>query len=153
VLGNLQVYTHLDYKGGHYLFNMTEQTSMTTDLNHPKANDPTIDRDEWLLLRWGGNAPYIERADFIKLREVSVRYSVPDTMSRRFGADGPRHHPGRPQPGDPLDALQERRGPGGQHRRASRVHTRGVELRAHDPAASWPPVRLPLLGLRTGKGP
>jgi TonB-dependent starch-binding outer membrane protein SusC len=88
LLGNLQVYTHMDYKGGHYLFNMSEQTSMRDDLNHRKANDPTIDRDEWLMLRWGGNAPFMERADFIKLREVSMRYSVPGHLTRRFGADG-----------------------------------------------------------------
>jgi TonB-dependent starch-binding outer membrane protein SusC len=85
-LGNLQLYTFLDYKGGHYLFNMSEATSVT-DGNHPLANNPDVDMEEWLLKRWGGNHQFIERADFIKLREVSLRYSVPRTVTSRFGGN------------------------------------------------------------------
>jgi TonB-dependent starch-binding outer membrane protein SusC len=85
---NLQFYSHLDYKGGHYLFNMSEQTSFISDGNNRLANDPTIDRDEYLLLRWGGNAKFIERADFLKLREVSLRYNLPPNLTQLFRVDG-----------------------------------------------------------------
>lgn len=87
ILRDLQLYTHLDYKGGHYLFNMSEQTSIT-DLNNQKANDPTISQDEWLKLYYGGNRQFIERADFIKLREVSLRYNLKPEWVQRTGLDG-----------------------------------------------------------------
>jgi TonB-dependent starch-binding outer membrane protein SusC len=86
VLGNFQIYTFLDYKGGHYLFNMSEATSVT-DGNHILANNPDVDMEEWLLKRWGGNHQFIERADFIKLREISLRYTVPQAVSSRFGGN------------------------------------------------------------------
>jgi TonB-dependent starch-binding outer membrane protein SusC len=85
---NLQLYSHLDYKGGHYLFNMSEQTSFISDGNNRLANDPTISEEEWLLLRWGGNAKFIERADFLKLRELSLRYSMPGSLTQLFRVDG-----------------------------------------------------------------
>jgi TonB-dependent starch-binding outer membrane protein SusC len=72
---DFQLYSHLDYKGGHYLFNMSEQTSVN-DGNHKMANDPNMDVDTWMLWRWGGNRMFIERADFVKLREVSLRYNL-----------------------------------------------------------------------------
>jgi TonB-dependent starch-binding outer membrane protein SusC len=81
---SLRIHTFLDYKGGHHLFNMTEATSIN-DGNHRLANDPELDAESWLLLRWAGNGPFIERADFLKLREVSLRYDVPDRFSQRIG--------------------------------------------------------------------
>jgi TonB-dependent starch-binding outer membrane protein SusC len=85
LFGNLQLHTFLDYKGGHYLFNMSEATSIN-DGNHRLANDPTLSAEEWVLLRWAGNGPFIERADFVKLREVSLRYALPDGVASRLGA-------------------------------------------------------------------
>jgi TonB-dependent starch-binding outer membrane protein SusC len=88
LFGDLQLYTFMDYKGGHYLFNMSEQSSFTWDQNARLANDPTVTAEEWALLRWGGNHAFIERADFVKLREVSLRYNLPSEWVGRFGADG-----------------------------------------------------------------
>lgn len=85
---NLQLYTYMDYKGGHYLFNMSEQTALRDDLNHRMSNDPTVPLETWLTYRYGDNLPYIERADFIKLREVSLRYSLSNDWARKVGADG-----------------------------------------------------------------
>ena len=87
LFGNLQLYAFMDYKGGHYLFNMSDQTSIQ-DGNHILANDPTVSEDEWLALRYGGNGAFIEKADFVKLRELSVRYNLPIDWVSRFGADG-----------------------------------------------------------------
>jgi TonB-dependent starch-binding outer membrane protein SusC len=83
--GNLQLHTFMDYKGGHLLFNMSEATSIT-DGNHRLANDPEVDLEQWLTLRWGGNGPFIEPADFVKLREVSLRYRIPPALSHRVAA-------------------------------------------------------------------
>ncbi len=87
ILGGLQLYTFVDYKGGHYLFNMSEQSSFTLDQNHRLANDPTVTREQWQLYRNGGNHPFIERADFIKLRELSLSYSLPAALTQRFGSE------------------------------------------------------------------
>jgi TonB-dependent starch-binding outer membrane protein SusC len=88
VARNVQLYTHMDYKGGHYLFNMSEQTALRDDLNHRMSNDPTVPLDTWLTYRYGDNLPYIEQADFIKLREVSLRYTLSNDWARKVGADG-----------------------------------------------------------------
>lgn len=83
--GGLQFYVHTDYKGGHYLFNMAGQTAVA-DGNAYIANDPTIasDSEEWLIARYGGNMPYMEKADFVKLREVSLRYGLPSSWADRI---------------------------------------------------------------------
>lgn len=94
---NVRLYAFADYKGGHYLYNFTEQTR-TSDGNNYYANflnpannpnaaqlDPTGER--WLLARFGGHTPWIEEADFVKLREVAATYFVPRAFARRMGAD------------------------------------------------------------------
>jgi outer membrane receptor protein involved in Fe transport len=86
LFNNLQVYVFMDYKGGHYLYNMSDQTSIQ-DGNHRLANDPRVTAEEWQILRYGGNRPFIEKADFVKLREVSVRYRLPNSWAGRFGTD------------------------------------------------------------------
>lgn len=86
IFGDLQLYVFMDYKGGHYLFNMSEQTSIN-DGNHRLANDPNVSEEEWLVLRYGGNRRYIERADFVKLREISLSYRLPNEWAGRLGAD------------------------------------------------------------------
>ena len=87
LFGNLHFYVFMDYKGGHYLFNMSDQTSIN-DANHRLANDPTVSEEEWLIRAHGGNRPFIEKADFIKLREISVSYDLPSRWVHSFGADG-----------------------------------------------------------------
>jgi TonB-linked SusC/RagA family outer membrane protein len=86
LFGDLQFYVFMDYKGGHYLYNMSDQTSID-DGNHRLANDPRVSREEWQLLRYGGNRPFIEKADFVKLREISVRYNFPNSWAQRVGTD------------------------------------------------------------------
>jgi hypothetical protein len=61
---------------------------VSTDGNHRIMNDPTLSREEYLRLNHGGNAPYIERADFIKLREVSISYNLPSQWANVIGANG-----------------------------------------------------------------
>ncbi len=83
VFHNLSLYTFMDYKGGHYLFNMGGQTAVW-DGNAKIANDPTVTDDEWDVAYDGGNRPYLEKADYVKLREVSLRYSLPTRWASLF---------------------------------------------------------------------
>lgn len=84
---NFQVYSFLDYKGGHYLYNMTQQTR-DNDANSWEVNNPDADPEDVLIRGYYSDVPYIEKADFVKLREVAVTYNVPSSLSRRFGTDG-----------------------------------------------------------------
>lgn len=84
--GNLQFYVFMDYKGGHYLFNMARQTAHLDGVSYEAAlyNAGLLDEEEWILLTESQNynEPFFEKADFVKLREVSVRYTLPESWAR-----------------------------------------------------------------------
>src|SRR5690606_33342278 len=90
IFGNLQLYTFLDYKGGHYLFNMARSTAHMDGVTYEAARHLAgeLSDDEWLLLTQGQNynGPFFEKADFIKLREVSLRYTLPSEWANRVRA-------------------------------------------------------------------
>jgi len=91
LFGNLRLFVFADYKGGHYLFNMTEQTRDQSDYNSKFAvygRNGLADRIEYNLKAFGGNGPYIEKADYIKLREVSLTYNLPTRWTSRLGING-----------------------------------------------------------------
>jgi TonB-dependent starch-binding outer membrane protein SusC len=84
---NFSVYTFLDYKGGHYLFNMGGQTAESDGVTYTAAN-PNRDPEDWAIRRSASNEMWIEPADFLKLRELSVTYRMPGDLARRIGAGG-----------------------------------------------------------------
>jgi TonB-linked SusC/RagA family outer membrane protein len=105
VLGNWRVYALFDYKGGHYLYNVKDQYrcwggSFTTTWNTNAAqnipgacwevNDPAND-EEFKRMRQQdpsvNNGLFIQKADFIKLRDVSLTYTLPSQITRRFGSE------------------------------------------------------------------
>ena len=93
-----RVYTLLDYKGGHYIFNQKERSRCQAANdncaanNDPRARFPataadTILNKELALRRATTISPqWIQKADFVKLREVSVTIDVPSSWIRRAGA-------------------------------------------------------------------
>ena len=89
LFGTLRLYAFMDYKGGHYLFNMTQQTrnlDRVSDVTNLPADQ--TDSTQYYLLRTSANIhSYIQPADFIKLRELSATYTVPQRVTRRFGTD------------------------------------------------------------------
>ncbi len=110
---NLRAYALLDHKGGHYLFNqrLRNQCQAANDVcemnnvslgarNVTAATVGTAaqaDADEWKRLQYrrttagqGGfmTAEWIEPADFVKLREVSLTYTLPVDFASRVGASG-----------------------------------------------------------------
>lgn len=85
---NLSLYTFFDYKGGHYLFNMGGQTAEWDLVSYESVN-PNTDREVWAIRQSrDSNLMWIEPADFVKLRELSLTYRVPTHLSRRVGAEG-----------------------------------------------------------------
>ncbi len=91
--GRLRVAALVDYQGGFYQYNSTEEFRCTATGNNCRAiQDPTapLDQQARAVARrlhgsttdWG----YIEKADFAKLREVSATYTLPDAWARAFRA-------------------------------------------------------------------
>lgn len=87
MFGNLSLYTYLDYKGGHYLFNMSRQTADWDNVSYEIVSSTNAD-EEWQMRMSDSNMMYIEPADFIKLREVSLTYNVPQRFTQRMGTNG-----------------------------------------------------------------
>ena len=91
ILENINVYGLLDYRGNYIAYNNTERFRCRFRLCQALI-DPGTPIDEQAravasLLHpsqtvWG----YMERGDFWKLREVSVRYTLPEAITSRIGA-------------------------------------------------------------------
>jgi TonB-linked SusC/RagA family outer membrane protein len=103
--GNLRLFGLLDYKGGHYLYNVKDQyrcwggsfvTTWSTNAaqNIPGAcwdvNDPS-QSEEFKRMRQQdpsiNNGLFIQKADFIKLRDVSLTYTLPSSWVHRTGTE------------------------------------------------------------------
>jgi TonB-linked SusC/RagA family outer membrane protein len=86
---DFRVFMLLDYKGGHYLFNYKEYNRCALNQNCERVNDPSladhIDRPIWLATNAQGY--WIEPADFTKLRDLSVTYTLPSNLAQRFRAN------------------------------------------------------------------
>jgi len=88
----------VDYKGGHYIFNQKERSRCQAANdnclanNDPRARFPqtaadTILNKELILRRNSTISPqWIQKADFVKLREVSLTLDMPRQFMRRAGA-------------------------------------------------------------------
>jgi hypothetical protein len=105
LLGNVRVFALLDYKAGHYMYNVKDQYrcwggSFTTTwdtnaaTNIPGAcwevNDPGANEESKRIRQQNpaiNNGIFIQKADFIKLRDVSLSYTIPAQWSRRVGSD------------------------------------------------------------------
>ncbi len=81
---NFRLYVLADYKGGHKLFNMTQQTR-DADGNSWEAVNPAADTIAFKVRRYS-TPQYIEAADFVKLREVSLTFTLPRTLAERAHA-------------------------------------------------------------------
>jgi hypothetical protein len=94
-----RVYALLDYKGGHYIFNQKERSRCQAANDNCAANNVLAARSPktaadtilWkeLQLRRSSTTispEWIQKADFVKLREVSLTIEVPSAWMRRTGA-------------------------------------------------------------------
>ena len=90
LFGNVRLFANLDYKGGHYQWCAICSVNSRTDLNTLElANpDPTpLEADEILASRSLQTKKWIMPAGFIKLREVSLSYTLPTEWAAKAGAD------------------------------------------------------------------
>jgi TonB-linked SusC/RagA family outer membrane protein len=98
LFGTVRLYALLDYKGGHYIFNLQERNRCQAAndncwrTNNPRARFPQTPEDQKLadelaVYRSTSVSPeWIQKADFTKLREVSLTFDVPHRYIRRTGA-------------------------------------------------------------------
>lgn len=88
LFGNLRLYALLDHKGGYYMWNALAYVRNRSDQNTFEINDPNADpADVAARKTLNYTAPYIEKADFVKLREVSMTYQIPSRLIGRFGTE------------------------------------------------------------------
>jgi len=97
---NFRVYALLDHQGGHYLFNYKEFNRCVTVSSGPNCErlnraeligTPQLDTlravygvngDPLTLTSPSTQSLYVEKADFIKLRDVSLTFTVPERFAR-----------------------------------------------------------------------
>src|SRR5262249_12994410 len=87
---NWRLYGFFDYKGGFYLFDGIKYVNDRLDQNTWDVNNPNADPIHVQYLESGATKPDIVRADFIKLRELTLSYTLPQAVSRRFGSSSAR---------------------------------------------------------------
>ena len=83
---NFRLYTYLDYKGGFYLFDGIKYVNDRLDQNTAQVNDPNFDPVQKQVLLSGATLPDIVRADFVKLREISLGYTLPGRFASQLKA-------------------------------------------------------------------
>ena len=92
-----RLYGLLDMKGGHYVFNLQERnrcqgSDNCSRTNNPRARFPQTPADsilfkELAVYRNASVSPeWIQKGDFVKLREISLTYDVPRNLIARLGA-------------------------------------------------------------------
>jgi TonB-linked SusC/RagA family outer membrane protein len=91
IFKNFSVYSLFDYQGGHYNYRGAELYRCASAQNCWVLNDPNTPATELPIYRIGNgnNTPfglYIHKADFIKLRDVSVTYTLPSQWASRAQA-------------------------------------------------------------------
>lgn len=87
LLKNFRVYSLFDYKGGHYLLNYKEYNRCRFNLNCALVNDPSVDPLTKVLWQTVP-ALYIEKANFVKLRDLSLTYTLPKSFASKVHVSG-----------------------------------------------------------------
>lgn len=83
---NIRLYGYFDYKGGGTLFDGIKYVNDRLDQNTWAVNNPNADPLTVQYLESGATRPDIVRSDFIKLRELSLGYTLPQFIAARAHA-------------------------------------------------------------------
>ena len=79
----LRLHSLFDYKGGHYLFNVKDWRRDRAGLSWETVN-PQADPDEVLAREFAAENWFdIQKADFLKLRDLSLSYDLPSALLGR----------------------------------------------------------------------
>jgi hypothetical protein len=84
LFGNVRMFAHLDYKGGHYQVCAICSINDRVDQNTWGLNNPQGDPAQKALLLSQQTETHIMPADFLKLRELAVSYSIPSSWGGPF---------------------------------------------------------------------
>ncbi|MEO8192693.1 MAG: SusC/RagA family TonB-linked outer membrane protein [Gemmatimonadales bacterium] len=80
----LRLYGLADYKGGNYMFNVKDWRRDRAGLTWETV-DPAADQDEVLARKLASQTfIHIQKADFVKLRDLSLSYDLPQMMIAKF---------------------------------------------------------------------
>jgi TonB-dependent starch-binding outer membrane protein SusC len=84
-----------DYRGGHHLYNFTYGDRCAWEMVCEATYDMNASlRDQAGWIAWNAfgrnSSPYVEAADFVKLRELSLSLEAPQSLIARSGAQGLR---------------------------------------------------------------
>jgi hypothetical protein len=82
---NLRLYSFFDYQGGHYQWCAICSIRSRIDRNTEEINDPNLDEGRRAYLLSLQSKEFIYPYDFIKLRELSATYTIPRSLTQRFG--------------------------------------------------------------------
>jgi TonB-linked SusC/RagA family outer membrane protein len=84
VFEKLRLHSLFDYKGGHYLFNVKDWRRDRAGLSWATVN-PQANPDEVLAREFASENYFdIQKADFLKLRDLSLSYDLPAGIVGRF---------------------------------------------------------------------
>ncbi len=87
VFGDLRFFAHLQYAGGHYQWCAACSLGTRSDLNTWDVNtggtplNPDVTVADVIAMRSLQTFSHISQADYLKLREISVSYSVPQRLT------------------------------------------------------------------------
>jgi hypothetical protein len=88
LFNDFQIFTQLDYRGGHYQWCAGCSLGTRVDLNTWDVNtggtplNPSVSVADVLALRSLQTKSHISKADYLKFRELAVTYSVPSRWTR-----------------------------------------------------------------------
>jgi len=85
IFRNFRVYALFDYKGGFYNYSYYTLNRNGIRLNSEYTNNPANLNDPEYLVKRSVRAAHIHKADFIKLRDLSVTYNLPPEIAARLG--------------------------------------------------------------------
>ena len=86
LFGRFRIYGLVDYKGGHYLFDVKDWRRDRSGVSWETVN-PAASADEVLVRQFASQTyMHILKADFVKLRDLSVSYDLPKAFTDRIGA-------------------------------------------------------------------
>lgn len=91
-LGVFRLSGLLDYRGGFYNFNSTREFRCGSYFNCTEIYDPATSLEDQAAAiataYYGNSFGYMEKADFVKLREVSLSVGLPRQLAERLGSSG-----------------------------------------------------------------
>ena len=90
LFGDLRIFTHFQYAGGHYQWCASCSLGTRVDLNTWDVNtggtplNPDVTVADVLALRSLQTFSHISKADYLKLREIALTYSLPQRLTQAW---------------------------------------------------------------------